>query len=739
MKLGPVDLPLPDVPRLGVAAFRNRIVFHAVFVALALATLGLALALLTEEKQRNAQRYEQGFQKSLAEITAQLRHPTGQLALLNPEPPAVAPGWVAPLLLPFSAIDFDDQAKARRAVEMAGCERSDAAGASLCVAVGSNPYAGGFIYLVAGFDAPPLRGRERGALDLGGLHRAAVTLRMRGSEQHWVAPVELLEPRAGEALQRAQLPAFMVDPDENALLPPRARPQRDFRGWLWRDGPCLDAPAPDCARRAYLSLRLPVEAFREALFAPGPGGDRPVWPPADLNRIALRLRVLSPDGAAPLFDSAGGRLAAGMSGGGAGGVAGASAGAVTGASAAPPLQRIAAGLAPGEALQITRAGRPVLTLRGSEAAEASALVDAPASPWLTALIRRLPSPQVQGELRASDSVVTPLGRFELTLTGDPRGLDRTLSASATRLAWPVAAMLAAIGLAWLIIEAGLIRRVATLTRRAAAVSYNVQAPQAEARLGELDVNDLRGRDELGILAGTLADLLARVRDGMRRDQLRAEREHDQWHAVGHEIMSPLQSLLALHASPDDPSRRYVQRMQQAIKVLYGPASPSEALAAATLAVGRLDLDAFLQQVAANAGHAGLHGVAYTAAPGPVWVLADEYPLEDALTHLLANAERYRLPGTPITLRLHGDERLALIEVHNLGPQIAPERLATLFDYGVSDASDATCAGSAQGADAARRGQGLFVAKTYLAKMEGSITVRNVDEDGVVLEIGLRRA
>ena len=42
-----------------------------------------------------------------------------------------------------------------------------------------------------------------------------------------------------------------------------------------------------------------------------------------------------------------------------------------------------------------------------------------------------------------------------------------------------------------------------LPRRAAAVSYNMQDPRAEQRIGELDVADLKGRDELGILAGTL--------------------------------------------------------------------------------------------------------------------------------------------------------------------------------------------------------------------------------------------
>ena len=60
-----------------------------------------------------------------------------------------------------------------------------------------------------------------------------------------------------------------------------------------------------------------------------------------------------------------------------------------------------------------------------------------------------------------------------------------------------------------------------------------------------------------------------------REQLRAQQERDMWHAVGHEIMSPLQSLMVLYG-PDDPGHRYVQRMQQAIHVLYGTASPAEA-------------------------------------------------------------------------------------------------------------------------------------------------------------------
>ena len=205
MKLGRVELPLPDMPRLGLAAFRNRIVFHLVFVALTLATLALAVALLNEERQRNAQRYEQTFAKSLAEVVAQLRHPSGQLALLNPEPPQVDAGWVAPLVLPFGAIDFDDATKAQRAIEMAGCGLQYPGGASLCAAVGSNAYAGGFVYLVASLDAPPLVSRERGALDIADVHRVRIALTRNGAEQHWLAPVEMLDA------QRGQLPGFTVE------------------------------------------------------------------------------------------------------------------------------------------------------------------------------------------------------------------------------------------------------------------------------------------------------------------------------------------------------------------------------------------------------------------------------------------------------------------------------------------------------------------------------------------------
>ncbi|WP_343629013.1 HAMP domain-containing sensor histidine kinase [Roseateles sp.] len=708
MRLGPVELPALAVPRLGPAAFRRRAVVHLAFLLLALATVGLVATVLTDQKQRAYQRYAQGFRQSLAEIVLQLRHPSGQLALLNPTMTTGDRAGQAPVLLPFAAIDFDDQNKAQRAVEMAGCGLRWPDGASLCAAVGANAYAGGFLYLVGSLESGPLIGREHGALALSGVHRMRVTLTMRGQTQTWIAPFEGMAARDGA--QRGRLTGFV---GAGPQLPGKARPSREFRGWLWREGPCVESTSgPECTRHAFYSVRLPVEAFQEALFERAP----PVWPPADLDQTRVRVELLGPapegEPAPVLFDST-----------------------RPGASLALSLDRIGAALQPGETLRIEKTGpRPqvIAERRGPELSER-------ALPWLIHVIRRLPVEGVgadRGEvevrwLTASDEVATPRGRYRLELRGDLRSLDRQLALEARPLAMLAGAMLAAIAAAWLMVELGLIRGIAALTKRAAAVSYNMQDPRADQRLGELDVADLRGGDELGILAGSLADALQRVKDGLRREQLRAEREREMWHAVGHEIMSPLQSLMVLHGGADDPSHRYVQRMQQAVKVLYGSAPPSEALASADLHPEALDLAAFCREVAANAHYAGIDEVRFESAlPEPLMVRAEAYALEDAVTHVLRNADRYRPVGTPIALTLEaGEPGEVLLRIRNQGPRIDPAMLDKIFEYGVSDAAPQP--------SGERRGQGLFVARSYLAKMDGAIRAFNLP-DGVVFELTLRR-
>ena len=78
----------------------------------------------------------------------------------------------------------------------------------------------------------------------------------------------------------------------------------------------------------------------------------------------------------------------------------------------------------------------------------------------------------------------------------------------------------------------------------------------------------------------------------------------------------------------------------------------------------------------------------------------------------------------------GEQGKVTVKVHNTGPVVKPEWLEKIFEYGFSGPSDTVTEGN--------RGQGLFVAKTYMAKMNGTIRAEN-EEDGVSFYLELKRA
>ena len=102
------------------------------------------------------------------------------------------------------------------------------------------------------------------------------------------------------------------------------------------------------------------------------------------------------------------------------------------------------------------------------------------------------------------------------------------------------------------------------------------------------------------------------------------------------------------------------------------------------------------------------------------------------THILRNADRYRPTGSPIRLTLTASESTASATLHNQGSTIADELLERIFELGVSDPASPTPLGEGE-----HRGQGLFVAKTYMAKMGGTINARNTS-DGVAFILTFQR-
>jgi DNA-binding winged helix-turn-helix (wHTH) protein len=117
--------------------------------------------------------------------------PGGQLALLNPPRGEGPVTPLRPVMLPFSAIDFDDQNKVRHAVEMAGCLVQYKNYGSLCVAIANNPWAGGFIYAAGTFVSGTLVPHRIGDEFLDGAHRLRVVVSLRGQTYRWLAPFEV--------------------------------------------------------------------------------------------------------------------------------------------------------------------------------------------------------------------------------------------------------------------------------------------------------------------------------------------------------------------------------------------------------------------------------------------------------------------------------------------------------------------------------------------------------------------
>ncbi len=682
---------------LRIVPYRLRILLRAAFLLLALATLGLAVSVLQQEKQLSYNNYQASFQKTAQHLSATLRHPAGQLALLNPPHGAPPAAGLHPVLLPFASLDFDDQNKVQQAVALSGCLVQYGTSGNLCAGVGNDVWAGGFIYVAGSFDSARLVPHPHGVEALDQAHRVLVSVALRGQRYDWIAPFEETT-EAGAARGGTGMHGRLTGFKAGASGFRKMNPVRDFRGWIWQGAQCNDGGnADDCLHSAFFSLRLPVGVLRDALF----DGTRPVWPPADLAQITVRISVLAPGAGPALLDSDSDQTVRPFA-----------------------LTDLQASLLPGETLRIKKLGGPA----GIPLAELTGAAPQEEPSWrlLTSLIRRLPVDAYDVPLAATETLALPSGRYEMTLNGDARSVSKSLSVVASRLSWFVGAMLLALLLAWLVIEIGVIRRIRVLIRRADSVAKTVKGSGAA---DEFDVSDLRGEDELGVLASCLHDLLRRVREDVERESIRAEQERDMWHAVGHEIMSPLQSLMALHADGDGQSMRYLARMQQAIRVLYGSASPSEAFQASVVQVGELDLAAFLEHIAANAPCAGIDDVRLVGGGRAILARADEYCLEDAVTHVLRNAARYRTPGSPITLTLDASETGASITIFNRGPTIAAELIGRVFEYGVSDQPDSGAAGN--------RGQGLFVAKIYMAKMGGTISVLN-HTDGVSFTLSLQR-
>ncbi|NDZ12709.1 HAMP domain-containing sensor histidine kinase [Variovorax sp. WS11] len=666
---------------------RMRLIIRMSFLVL---IIGLGLLLffaLRDQRQISYLSARTDHQNRMRHVTNVLLKPAGELLLKDPQRLNLTS--LIPPELPSQFDAIDEPAKV---LPLLGACLEDVPGkGSVCVAVPKGYATGGTdgrIYVVGTFNAKELTPHVERFHEA---HRLLVDLSVDSKRRSWTVPVQKREQEKDKRLQALEMRGYFISARGYA---DRARPAFET-AWIAR-GDCVGGQAahPGCLRQWLYGMYIPRSEWDAGYVTDQQR------PPPSRSRLSLRVRVMAPgpSTAVPLFDSDN-RMR----------------------SASSIKLDLRAHIRPEEEVEVNRIGRVgdrqfLFAITHDRQLEEKTGVDI-----ADRLMRLLPlkddpmGDKYDGSVQFSSNGATYEVREKLQLYE----IRDEVAKSAAHLSLYVALMLGAMVAAYIAIEVGVLRRVLLITRRTATVA---RAVRADGSIEKFDFSDLRGRDELGVLASGIDGLLQRISADVHRETIRVENERRILRAIGHELRSPLQGLSAVHAS-DSEGRSYVDRMIAAFSRLYGKDSAEEAIASTTFELDTLDLDDFLKKVARNAPVVGIENVVYIG-KGPATVRADEGGLEQVVSHLLDNARRYRPQGTPIILQLQVIGVTAQMSFHNQGPQVPSNLIEHIFDYGVSDKKQDE-----------QTGQGLFVAKTYLAKMGGAISVSNRDE-GVTFEIRL---
>ena len=225
-------------------------------------------------------------------------------------------------------------------------------------------------------------------------------------------------------------------------------------------------------------------------------------------------------------------------------------------------------------------------------------------------------------------------------------------------------------------------RIGALRRETVAATDDYGRLRATA----LD-NGAKAGDEVGDLARSVSAMLQRL-DQHTTFLKRMPR------TLRHEINNPLNTLntslehLAQESADVrdskylESAKRGVLRIGAIVQNLADAASLEDSLASEDLEV--LDLQALLESYVGNCGaaHPGRQFV-FRGTPGPVYVRAADYRIEQMLDKLIDNAVDFHRPNSPIKVQLDVRRRDVRIVVANRGPTLPQTTPSALFESMVS--------------------------------------------------------
>ncbi|MBI1904296.1 MAG: HAMP domain-containing protein [Planctomycetia bacterium] len=355
------------------------------------------------------------------------------------------------------------------------------------------------------------------------------------------------------------------------------------------------------------------------------------------------------------------------------------------------------------------------------------------------LARRLqasPAPSGAGEPAEFDASPA-FDEVTLVVAGSLEAVDRTLA----RLGGVMA--VTSVGLWALALLGG-----RWMCRRAllplARMTDQVQALGAADYSARLDVPPTK--DEIGVLAAALNDMLARLRESYDRQRRFAA-------DAAHQLRTPLTGMLGQmdvclrHPRPTQEYERVIERVhgetQHLARIVEALLFLARSGAGEMLPNRQLvDLSNWLPGYAEHWGDRarGPDLRVENEVHSPLWVNVQPILLGQLLDNLVENAFHHSTPGSPVVLRLAVREGQAVLSVIDRGEGIAPADLPHVFEpfYRARDAVRPGTNGDVNGVggDLSGVGLGLAVAHQIARSFSGQLTAESRPGAGSRFELRL---
>jgi two-component system OmpR family sensor kinase len=331
------------------------------------------------------------------------------------------------------------------------------------------------------------------------------------------------------------------------------------------------------------------------------------------------------------------------------------------------------------------------------------------------------------------TLLDPSGTYTVVVAIPLTEVARTLNRVVTIAVIVTLAVLAAMAvLSWWTVRREL-RPLVTIEQTAGAIA----AGDLSRRVEGTDP-----RTEVGRLGGALNVMLGRIEEAMSERRASEEALRRFLADASHELRTPLTSIrgyaeLFRRGAEDDPkdtalAMRRIEEESGRMGVLVedllflARAGQGRPIASEPVDLARIASDAVYDARAVDpAREIDLD------APLPLVVAGDEGRLRQVAANLLSNALTHTPAGSPIAVRVTGDDGWATLEVADQGPGLAPDEAARIFDpfYRADPARERQ--GSERGVGT---GLGLAIVAAIAEAQGGSASVETAPGRGATFKV-----